>query len=612
MATDDAIPGQGLIRFRELVPGILSFLLRLPSAIKNVKAALKMQDDDRISLAGVLEENALKYSDKTALLCEDDRYTHREFNEAVNRHTHYFLSQEMKKGDSAIVLIENRPELLFVVGALAKIGVIASLINTNQRDKVLIHSIGLTKGRVFVVGEELVEAFEEVRPALELSGDETICYVADKGQRPRPEEYVDLAAAVGGLSTDNPPTSKEIMAKDPLCYIFTSGTTGLPKAAYLGNRRWIGAMYGAGKLIMNLTSDDVLYCTLPLFHTTAFCVGWPTAAGNGAALAIRRKFSASNFWKDTEKFQATAFVYIGELCRYLLNQPPGSNDANNPIRKMIGNGLRPDIWSEFKTRFDIKQIAELYGATEFGFAFINFFNIDNTIGMCLSTFAIVKYDIDLEQPIPDENGFLQKIDRGGTGLLLAEISDDVPFYGYTNKEATESKIRRDVFEKGDIWLDTGDLVRDQGYKHIQFADRLGDTFRWKGENVSTTEVEQIISSIPQVNQAAAFGVGIPGTDGKAGMVAIIPLGSVEDFDLKAVADALIKSLPSYAVPKFVRLKTEFETTPTFKVKKSVLRNDGFNPGDAKEPIFALLPGEKEYVPLTPELYKEIESGKYRY
>jgi citronellyl-CoA synthetase len=603
---------QQIVKFRNLIPGVISMIIRLPSVIKNIKSALAVTDEDHKSIGWKLEENAELYPEKTAILYEDISLTHREFNEAINRHAHYFLSMGLKKGDPVIVFIENRPELIIVVGALAKIGAISSLLNTNQRDRILAHSINLTKDRVFVIGEELVEAFEEVRSKLELTGNETLYYVPDKGLNPEPAGYINLPAAVKEKSVENPTTTGEIMIKDPICYIFTSGTTGMPKAAILGNRRWISSLYGFGKLVMNLKSDDVLYCTLPLFHTTAFCVGWPTAAANGAALAIRRKFSVSNFWKDATKYKATAFVYIGELCRYLLNQPPAPDDNKNPMKKMVGNGLRPDIWMEFKNRFGIKKIAELYGATEFGFAFINMFNIDNTVGMCLTPFAIVKYDIDSEQSILDENGFMQRVNRGEAGLLLAEISEQAPFHGYTNKEATETKILRDVFEKGDTWLNTGDLVHDMGYKHIQFSDRLGDTFRWKGENVSTTEVEETISTIPDVSQAAAFGVHIPGTDGRAGMAAIIPIGSAEDFDLKALAASLQKSLPSYAMPKFIRFKKEFDTTPTFKVKKTLLRDEGFDPGKVNDPLYALLPGEGEYVSLTPELYKEIASGKYRY
>ncbi|MBU2548951.1 MAG: AMP-binding protein, partial [Proteobacteria bacterium] len=367
-----------------------------------------------------------------------------------------------------------------------------------------------------------------------------------------------------------------------------------------------------GKLLMDLNENDVLYCTLPLFHTTAFCVGWPTAAANGAALAIRRKFSATRFWSDAEHFKATAFVYIGELCRYLLNQPPRPEDRDNPMKKIVGNGLRPDIWLEFKKRFGIRQITELYGATEFGFAFTNFFNIDHTVGMCLTPFAIVRYDLDADRFILDENGLMQRVQRGEAGMLLAEISEKTPFVGYTDRTATEKKILKDVFEPGDVWLNTGDFVRDQGFKHIQFADRLGDTFRWKGENVSTTQVEEVISAMPQVSQAAVYGVRIPGTDGRAGMASVIPSLGLDQVDLEALTSALHEALPAYAVPKFIRFKTEFDVTPTFKVKKSILRNEGFDLEKTADPIYALLPDRETYVPLTPELFAEIEGGKFRF
>ena len=603
---------EGLVRFRDLIPGILSLVGRLPSAVRGIRAALSVKDEDNYSLGRVLEENAEIHPDRKAILYEDRSLTHAELNAAVNQHAHYFLSLGVKRGDPVIVFVENRPELLIIIGALAKIGAISSLINTNQRDEVLTHSITQTKERVFVIGEELVEAFEAVRGNLDLSGGERIHFVPDKGPRTANEGYIDLPDATKHQSTDNPATTTEIQIKDPICYVFTSGTTGMPKAAILGNRRWIAALHGFGRLLMNLKSHDVLYCSLPLYHTTALCVGWPTAAANGAALAIRRKFSVSNFWSDAKKFNATAFVYIGELCRYLLNQPPSPDDAKNPMKKIVGNGLRPDIWMQFKRRFAVKQITELYGATEFGFAFINLFNIDNTVGMCLTPFAIVEFDLDEEMPLRGQDGFMKRVKRGESGLLIGEISEKVPFHGYTDKKATESKILHDVFEKGDQWLDTGDFVQDLGYKHIQFADRLGDTFRWKGENVSTTQVEEAISSLPQVTQAAVYGVKIPGTDGRAGMAAIIPSVPAEEFDLSALSQALHRSLPLYAVPKFLRFMDEFEITPTFKVKKSVLRNESYDHALDDAPTFALLPGEQEYVPLTAGLLKEINDGEYRY
>jgi len=603
---------EALVRFHNLIPGILSLMGRLPSAVKSTLAALNLGDEDHYSLGLILEENARIHPDRNAILYEDRKLSHGGLNAAVNQHAHYFISIGVKRGDPVIVFMENRPELLIVIGALAKIGAISSLINTNQRDQVLTHSINQTRGCVFIVGEELIEPFEAVRDTLGLSGEERMLYVPDSGLGTMQKGYIDLSEATRGQAVGNPPTTAQIQIKDPICYIFTSGTTGMPKAAILGNRRWMAAFYGIGRLLMNLRPHDVLYCTLPLYHTTALCVGWPAAAANGAALAIRRKFSVSSFWGDARKFNATAFVYIGELCRYLLNQPPSPDDARNPMKKIVGNGLRPDIWMAFKSRFAVKQITELYGATEFGFAFINFLNIDNTVGMCLTPYAIVEYDLDEEGPLRNQDGFMKKVRRGESGLLIAEISEKVPFHGYTDKSATESKILRDVFEKGDTWLDTGDFVQDLGYRHIQFADRLGDTFRWKGENVSTTQVEETISTLPQVSQAAVFGVKIPKTDGRAGMAAIIPSVPVEDFDLVVLAKALHRSLPPYAVPKFLRLKEEFEITPTFKVKKSVLRNESYDHALDENPTFALLPGEQEYVPLTAGLLKGISGGRYRY
>ncbi|RJP82913.1 MAG: long-chain-acyl-CoA synthetase [Desulfobacteraceae bacterium] len=607
-----ALNHKDLVTFGSLVPGIVSKLVRLPSVVNAIKSALHVKDDDYLSLGWKIEENARLYPDRPAILCENERLTHREYNEAVNRYCHYLLSEGVKKGEPVVVMLENRPEFLMVAGALAKIGAIASLINTNQRNQVLLHSISLTKGLRFIIGEELVDAFETVRPDLKLSGEETFYFVPDGGKNPAPKGYIDLPLAAARMPADNPKTTGTIQAKDPICYIFTSGTTGMPKAAIMGNRRWVSAMFGLGRLLMNMKTDDVLYCPLPLFHTTGFCVGWTVASSMGSAFAIRRKFSAGEFWKDAEKFNATAFVYIGELCRYLLNQPESLSDGRNPMKKCIGNGLRPDIWSEFKSRFAIRQISELYGATEFGFAFVNLFNIDNTVGMCLTPFAIVRYDIENEKPILDANGYMPRVKKGESGILLGEISDKTPFHGYTDPKASEQKIWRDVFKQGDIWLNTGDFVRDLGYRHIQFSDRLGDTFRWKGENVSTTEVEETINTMEHVEQAAVYGVRIPGTDGRAGMAAIIPSVPEDSFDLKELAETLHRVLPPYAIPKFIRFKKEIETTPTFKVKKVVLHNEGFDPGVIPEPLFAMLPGKKEYIPLNKSLYQDIVAGKYRF
>ncbi|MBW2363994.1 MAG: long-chain-acyl-CoA synthetase [Deltaproteobacteria bacterium] len=601
-----------VVKFRQLIPGLLSLLLRLPTLLFVIKELNKVSEGKGVTIGLHLEENAVKFANNPAILYEDVRYTYKEFNQEINRYAHYFLSRGLKKGDTIVVFVENRPEYLIIVGAACKIGAITSLINTNQRSSALKHSINLAPGKMYLIGEELIDVFETIKPELEIQKEDTLCFLADKGQTGIPAGYIHLQEAVRDFSTDNPPTTSQITNNDPYTYIFTSGTTGLPKAAILPHMRWISSMLGFGKAVMNLKSSDILYCTMPLFHGTALGIAWPTVTAKGAALAIGRKFSARNFWKNAAGLNATAFVYIGELCRYLINQPPSPDDINNPIKKIIGNGLRPDIWLDFKKRFSIEKIYELYGGSEFPFIFVNSFDIDCTIGICSQPFAIVEYDMAQDKPVLDRNGFMQRVKTGETGLLLGEITPKTVFAGYTDREATKQKILHDVFQKGDVWLNSGDLLRNVGYNHAQFVDRLGDTYRWKGENVSSSEVEKVVNSLDQVSMSAAYGVVIPGFDGRAGMAAIIPMLDVAKFDLNNLAQTLKNELPHYAIPKFIRFMTEFETTATMKIKKTVLREQGFSPDSIEDFLFFLLPDNGQYVSLTRELHQEIIDGKYRF
>jgi len=282
------------------------------------------------------------------------------------------------------------------------------------------------------------------------------------------------------------------------------------------------------------------------------------------------------------------------------------------LRAIIGNGLRPDIWRDFKKRFGISKVFEIYGAAESNIFFINMLNLDCTVGISPTPHAIVTYDIDEDKPIRDENGFMQRVGVGETGLLLGEITDLSPFAGYTNKEATNAKIVRDVFAKGDAWFNSGDLLRDIGYGHVQFVDRLGDTFRWKGENVSTTEVEKVANTFPAVSMSMVYGVMMPGGDGRAGMAAILADTEADAFDFRALAAHFKRALPSYAVPKFVRFRTQFEYTPTHKIKKVEAKKEGFDPDKVADPLYVLLPDEAEYKPLKRELYDEIMRGKYKF
>jgi citronellyl-CoA synthetase len=604
--------GSKLLTFREMLPGILFLLPKLPRIFAPLMKARSLSLDDRLSLGTFLERNAENHPDERAILFEDQCHTHREFNETVNRYANHLLSLGVKKGEAIVAFLENRPEILFLIGAVSKIGAIVSLINPNQRGPVLLHSMNVTPSRLLIIGEELVDAFEDIKKELELGSDVDIYFLPDRGLKPAPDAYVDWQLETRDADSSNPSTTAEIRMRDPFAYLFTSGTTGMPKAAVTLHHRWVLPLHWFGKAMLDLGVRDTVYVPLPFYHGTAMYVGWPSAAAGGAAVALRRRFSASNFWKDVRKFDATAFVYIGELCRYLMQQPESPQDRKNSIRKIVGNGLRPDIWRDFKNRFDISEIYEFYGSSEGNLAFANLLNLDRTVGICPMPHAIVKYDVNAGEPIRGENGFLQKVGRGESGLVLGKISSKAPFFGYTDKKATEKKIIRNGFEEGDAWYDTGDLLRDIGFGHAQFVDRLGDTFRWKGENVSTTEVEAVVDSFDQVSASSVYGVAIPGTDGRAGMASVIVEKGVGDPDFKGLLDALRKGLPSYAVPLFIRLRAAFETTETLKIRKSERKNEGCDPAKVTDPLYVLLPGNSSYVPMTQALYEEIVDGKHRF
>ncbi|MFX1532296.1 MAG: long-chain-acyl-CoA synthetase [Promethearchaeota archaeon] len=572
----------------------------------------KIFNENQISWGTLVEMNAEKFTDNIAIKFEDITLTYREFNEWVNRYAHYFISMGLKKGDVVELMMTNRPEYLIIITAIGKIGGITSLINNDLRKLSLVHCLQLTPGKFIIVGENCFNTFNKVKSELDLSHVQNLYFLADQNLISTPEGFIELSQEVKNFPVENPPTTINVKSSDPLTYIFTSGTTGLPKATIFAHVTMLTSYYIFGPMLLELTPDDTMYISLPLFHSNSLGAGCASTFGAGATIAIGRKFSVTHFWDEIRKYNATAFNYIGEICRYLMNQPSKPNDSDNPVRVVLGAGLRPEIWKDFKKRFNITKIGEYYSATEAVGGFANFFSFDCTVGFCLSSYAIVKYDHEEERPIRNEKGFMKRVKRGESGLLLFEIAGTSEFRGYTDKKATESKIFRSVFKEGDKWFNTGDLMRDIGYNHAQFVDRLGDTFRWKGHNISTTEVEKIINTFDQVSFSTVYGVQIPGTDGRAGMAAIVPNISVQDFNLKELANILQKNLPPYGVPIFLRFKSELTTTATFKLKKGKLKNESFDIEEINDPLYVILPDESEFTSLTKEIYENIQNQNYNF
>lgn len=587
----------GLLDIASQVPGLLR---DAPTIVRGVVTGFGARPNAKTSIGKVFQDRAARYADKTFVKFGDEAISYGEANETVNRYAAVLAAKGVGHGDVVGIMVRNSVDPVLLMLAVVKCGAISGMLNYNQRDEVLKHSLGLLSASVVVAATEFIEPITE-------SG-------ADTDGLMTVDELKQLAETA---PTTNPATTSAVLAKDKAFYVFTSGTTGMPKASVMTHYRWLRALAGFGGLGMRLNSSDTLYCCLPLYHNNALTVALSSVLNSGAALALGKSFSASKFWDDVIKYEATAFVYIGEICTYLLNQPEKPTDRKHKVRVICGNGLRPAIWDDFTQRFGIKRVCEFYAASEGNTAFVNVLNIDKTTGICPSPIVFVEYDEASGDPVRDDNGRVKKVKNGEPGLLLSKVSNFQPFDGYTDKKESEKKLVRDVFKDGDVWFNTGDLMRSQGFGHAAFTDRLGDTFRWKGENVATTEVEAAVSTDSQIEEATVFGVEVPGTGGRAGMVAI-QLKDGQDFDGKALAKAAYDKLPPYAVPLFVRVVKELAHTSTFKSQKGDLRKEGYGgssgEGDeddvnVEDPIYVLSGKGEGYVPFYDEYLAEVKDGK---
>ncbi len=570
---------------------------------------------DRDCFALRVQSTAKRFGHCTAIIFEGREVSWEALNAHANRYANSLQDLGLVRGDTVGVLMENRIEFLVAIIALNKLGVTSALINTNLTGRPLIHCIRITASRMCIVGEERVNAIDEVRGEEELSAIEKYLFVPDTGQSPCPGWATDLEEHARGKDEANLPVTDEVTLGDTALYIFTSGTTGLPKASVLSNRRYLMAAALSYKGGLKCDEKDCIYLCLPLYHGTGLFLGFGAAINTGATMFIRRKFSASNFLSEVREHGATCFIYIGELCRYLLNVPAQEDDFRNPLSTIMGNGLRPDVWLEFKERFGIERIAEFYGSSEGNVGFVNLLNKDCTVGTTTIPHALVKYDVDADEIVRDANGHCIKVDKGEPGLLLGKITSQTVFEGYTSSEATEQKILRDAFKEGDAWFNTGDLMKTvdvgfaMGLKHYQFVDRVGDTFRWKSENVSTNEVGEIINTHPQVAFCNVYGVEVPKADGRAGMAAIVLAEGVDELDLATFSAHVNSQLPAYARPVFLRILPEMDTTGTFKMVKGDLRKEAYDLRQVSDALYVMKPGATVYEPLDETLAAQIEAGQ---
>lgn len=566
------------------------------------------------SVADIFQQHVRRHPNKVCFIFEDQRWTFQQVEDYSNKVATVFSTYGYRKGDVIGIFLENRVELIALWLGLSKLGVIVPLINTNLRKISLLHSINVSKCQGLIYGPDFTDAVLDIISSVD---SKLALYRLGNlpDSKPSKLDDKDLAAILAEV----PPTPPNIQDKgcfnDKLLYIFTSGTTGLPKAAVITNSRYMFIALGI-YIMGKFKSSDVIYTPLPLYHTAGGIMTVGTALLCGTTVVIRKKFSASAYFPDCIKYNCTIGQYIGEMCRYILAVPQRPEDKQHKVRLIFGNGLRPQIWSDFVSRFNIPRVVEFYGATE-GNA--NIINVDNTVGAvgfvsriipAVYPISIIKVNEDGE-PIRNAKGLCQKCEPNEPGVFIGKISNTPAraFLGYVDQKASERKIVRDVFSKGDSAFISGDILTADEFGYLFFKDRTGDTFRWKGENVSTTEVEAIISNLISYRDCVVYGVEIPGLEGRAGMAAIHDEKGT--LDINQLLVDLKENLASYAIPRFIRILTKIDLTGTYKLKKKDLLDDGYNPKRIEDKLY-YLSDSSGYQPLTTEIYDQIEQGKIRF
>lgn len=564
-------------------------------------------------LSTVIEELVESDGDAPALLSDRECFTFHGLLGRANQYARWALDRGIAKGEVVGLMMGNRPEYFAIWLGITSIGGVVALFNTNLAGAALAHCVNVVRPANIIVSEEFAGALTATLPRLD--GSPEIWTHGGEFGTYRPIDVEIKRYSVGDLGASD---RTAVNIEDRALYIFTSGTTGLPKAVNISHARvmqW--SLWFAG--MMGVLPADRMYSCLPMYHSIGGVLAPGAVLAGGGSVVIREKFSAREFWNDVTKWDCTIFQYIGELCRYLVHSTPSPFERGHRIRLACGNGLAAEVWNGFKSRFEIPRVLEFYASTEGG---VSLFNVDQKQGAVgrippylthRFSPALVKIDIETRAPIRNDEGFCIPCARNEAGEALGRLTSDPlqigsKFEGYTDEQASERKVLRDVFEAGDGWIRTGDLMRRDEKGFFYFVDRIGDTFRWKGENVATSEVSEAICSFPGVKHANVYGVTVASTEGRAGMAALV---ASDDLDFSAFRDHLKGRLPSYARPLFVRLQDGAALTGTFKYSKVELMNQGFDPAATTDSIYFANPDSPGFDRVDEALYERIQSGEIR-
>jgi len=566
-----------------------------------------------MGVAAKFQKIARLYPDKTMItFCTSNGDISMTFGEVRRKScqvARFFEKQGFTKGDVVAIVMENRVDYFCYWLGLSMIGAVPALVNNNIRKEGLHHTIQAANSKAVIFSAEL----EQI--VLDCVDDSVQLYCVDAQQEKR---AVDLSNQLDQFS-DEDFDIKSSGYNDVLFYIYTSGTTGLPKPAIIKNSRFMFAVYALFS-VAKVYTEDVLYSPLPFYHTAGGVMFAGNALLEGVSLVSRKKFSAKNYWSDCCRNKVTCGQYIGEVARYLYSTPESTFDTKHNIRMMFGNGLRKEIWEKFTERFNIPLICEFYGSTEGNCSVGNITGKCGSVGYLSVLFpgllpmGIIAVDEETREPLRGEDGLCIPCTVGQPGELVGLIQRGHPvrdFHGYADKESSKKKVLSNVWKKGDLCFRSGDIFVMDEYGWLYFKDRAGDTFRWKGENVSTTEVEAVCSTILGQEDCVVYGVEVAGCEGRAGMVALTQSKSDLEDDLMKFFSGLEIRLPTYARPIFIRITQGVELTATFKMKKNTLQKEGFDPQLVKDPVYVVDNKARTFVRLTEEHLRLIERGELK-
>ncbi|KAF2854305.1 acetyl-CoA synthetase-like protein [Plenodomus tracheiphilus IPT5] len=567
-----------------------------------------------------------RYSNSLCIWSREKSYTWQQVHDHAVQWAHFFLANGVEPGDMVATYMMNNADFMVIWLGLFAIGCAPAHLNYNLKGEALIHCLKVAGVKMMLVDcdAECAERFEACREQVE----------KELGVVPFTVDEALLEKVYSGpVVVPGDEYREDVVGSDPMCLLYTSGTTGLPK----GGKFMVSRYHERGN------PDDLLfdqkpgpggdrwYCCMPLFHGTGG-VATMVALTSGMSIAIGRKFSVSTFWDDIHDSQSTVFIYVGEAARYLLMAPPHPRERDHNLRCMYGNGMRPDVWNRFKERFNVPQVIEFFNSTEGVLAM----NVHSKGPFTATTVAqhgaIIRkalHDVYVPVPIDPETGELLRDPKTGFvkrnsysegGEILVNVPGEEAFAGYhNNSKATAKKFERNVFKKGDLYYRSGDALRRDDDGRWFFLDRLGDTFRWKSENVSTAEVAEVFGKYPGVGEAIVYGTLVPRHDGRAGCVALRLADGVSpaSFDWEGLLQYAKSKLPKYAVPVFIRLASVGSNTDNQKQNKGPLREEGIEIdkygskvlGGANDPVMWTKPGADAYVRFTMEDLSTLRDGK---